>query len=85
MKTKAKIRIDRKAKLCTLADCPIGLFLYQDTLCFKSEYGDNDGFVHAYIVWSGEYLWGSPNAKTKYEQSQLMVLPLKVIEDVQSN
>lgn len=41
-----------------LAKCPIGLFYYKDELCLKTEYGNNEGRIDAYIVSSGEFFWG---------------------------
>jgi hypothetical protein len=44
----------------TLAECPIGLFVSADgELCLKTEYGDNEGRIDAYIVSSGEFFWGA--------------------------
>ncbi len=42
---------------CTLAECPAGLFVYGDTLCFKSEYR-HEGHTEAFVVESGEAFWG---------------------------
>ena len=43
----------------TLAECPIGLFLADSgELCLKTEYGNNEGRIDAYIVSSGEFFWG---------------------------
>lgn len=43
----------------TLAECPIGLFVSAaGNLCLKTEYGNNDGRIDAYIVSSGEFFWG---------------------------
>lgn len=43
----------------SLAACPIGLFVSHDgELCLKTEYGDNNGRIDAYIVSSGEFFWG---------------------------
>lgn len=57
-------------KLIPLRDCPIGLFMAGDTLCVKTEYGNDD----AYIVWSGERFWGG--AKTYDEIGNALVLPI---------
>ena len=58
-----------KNKLVKLKDCPIGLFIKGNTLCVKTEYGNE-----SYIVWSGEYFWGG--AKTKAEIGEVLVLPI---------
>lgn len=54
---------------CTLDECTPGLFLFNNTIGFKSEYGDCEVFV----VESGEYFWGG--ATTKEEQKKLKVIP----------
>jgi hypothetical protein len=43
-----------------LSRCPIGLFVFGDELCLKTEYGTNDGRIDAYIVSTGEFFWGDP-------------------------
>ena len=58
-----------------LVDCPIGLFWSKDgTLCLKTEYGDGDGRIDAYIVPSGEFFWGG--ARVAQEQRQVLVTPV---------
>ena len=52
-----------------LRDYPKGLFMHDDTLCVKTEYGNE-----AYIVWSGEYFWGG--AKTKEDIGNVLILPI---------
>jgi len=42
----------------TLADAPVGLFWCGETLALKTEYGNNEGRIDAYIVSSGEFFWG---------------------------
>jgi hypothetical protein len=66
----------KNKRLVKLKDCPIGLFIKNDTLCVKTEYGNND----AYIVWSGERFWGG--AKTIEEIGEVLVLPIsdKVVQ-----
>lgn len=65
----------KNKKLVKLKDCPIGLFVKGNTLCVKTEYGNE-----AYIVCSGEYFWGG--AKTKAEIGEVLVLPIndKVVQ-----
>jgi hypothetical protein len=65
--------------LVSLAECPIGLFLHDDELCLKTEYGNNDGRIDAYIVSSGEFFWGSPPQTIASQRAQL-VNPVKCIE-----
>lgn len=56
----------------SLASCPIGLFVSASgELCLKTEYGNNDGRIDAYIVSSGEFFWGG--ATTPKEQRQVQV------------
>lgn len=62
-------------KTLPLRDCPPGLFKHGRTLCFKSEYGNNEGRIDAYIVSSGEFFWGG-TTKPK-DQAALMVTPVK--------
>lgn len=68
-----------KKSLVKLKDCPIGLFIKGDTLCEKTEYGNDD----AYIVWSGERFWGG--AKTLAELGDVLVLPIsdKVVQRIE--
>lgn len=43
---------------CALRDCPPGLFIFGQSLGFKSEYVGNDGRIDAFCVESGEIFWG---------------------------
>lgn len=61
--------------LMSLAECPIGLFWAGDTLGFKSEYGNNDGSIDAFIVSSGEFFWGPP-PQTIPRQRAMLVCPI---------
>ena len=65
--------------LVKLKDCPIGLFITNNTLCVKTEYGNDD----AYIVWSGERFWGG--AKKIAEIGEVLVLPIndKVVQRIE--
>lgn len=69
----------------SLRDAEPGLYWFEGTLIFKSEYkterkrnGVGTGFWQpdAYVVESGEYFWGG--AKTSEERSQLMLTPVRV-------
>ena len=64
----------------TLNKCPEGLFIFGNTLGFKSEYATmcKDGFaqVDAYCVESGEYFWGGTSDSK--ERAKLMVTPLLI-------
>lgn len=59
----------------TLADCPIGLFRCHDELCVKTEYGNNEGRINAYIVSSGEFFWGG-HPQTIANQRAQIVYPI---------
>ena len=57
----------------TLADCPIGLFMSDSgELCLKTEYGNNEGRIDAYIVSSGEFFWGSAPQTIASQRAQLV-------------
>ena len=58
----------------TLADCPIGLFMKGTELCLKTEYGNNEGRIDAYIVSSGEFFWGG--AMLPEDQRKVLVRPV---------
>ena len=63
-------------KWVTLAECPIGLFINRwGGLCLKTEYGNNDGRIDAYIVSSGEFFWGD-HPQTIANQRRQNVLPV---------
>lgn len=60
----------------TLLDCPVGLFLNSfGYVCLKTEYGNNEGRIDAYIVDSGEFFWGE-HPQTIANQRQQLVTPL---------
>lgn len=63
----------KKNKACTFEECPIGLFLKDNELCLKTEYG-----LEAYIISSGEMFWGG--AKTGEDLRKVIVTPCKVKE-----
>ena len=68
----------KRSKLVKLEDCPIGLFIKDDTLCVKTEYGND-----AYVVCSGEFFWGG--TATQDERNKVMVLPIsdKVVQKLE--
>lgn len=60
----------------TLAECPVGLFLSAyGELCLKTEYGNNQGRIDAYIVSSGEFFWGG-QPQTISNQRVQKVMPM---------
>lgn len=65
--------------LVTLDECPEGLFWFNGTIGFKSEYGSQtyEGGPYqcdAYVVSTGEYFWGG--AKSVTERGDLLVQPI---------
>lgn len=68
-----RMRLDKEY---TLETCPPGLFLFDRTLGFKTEYRDTNG-PEAYVVASGEYFWGGV-AGLKDARRQLVVIPLRI-------
>ncbi len=57
----------------TLAECPIGLFMSEaGMLCLKTEYGNNEGRIDAYIVESGEMFWGAQPQTITSQRAQLV-------------
>ena len=68
-------------KLCTLKDCPNGLFVYSGSYGFKTEYKTIDRakgtwLSDAYVLESGEYFWGG--AATATERENLIVTPVAI-------
>ncbi len=61
-------------RTCSLKDAAPGLFLYDGCLCMKTEYGDNDGGIDAFIVSTGERFWGGQT--NKHLVAGLFVSPL---------
>ncbi|MGL4638729.1 MAG: hypothetical protein ACRCVX_03210, partial [Shewanella sp.] len=60
-----------------LSDCPVGLFFFGETLCLKTEYGNNEGRIDAFIVDSGEFFWGFA-PQTIQSQRDCLVHPVKI-------
>ena len=58
---------------CKLSECPPGLFVYQGSVCFKTEYRV-DGFSECYAE-SGEVFWGGTSDKELREE--LVVQPCR--------
>jgi len=55
-----------------LDECPIGLFMAGGELCLKTEYGNNDGRIDAYIVSSGEMFWGAAPQTVASQRAQMV-------------
>lgn len=66
-------KIARWKRRTTLENCPIGMFECGGELCLKTEYGNNDGRIDAFIVSSGEFFWGG--AQTPTDQRKVLVTP----------
>ena len=73
-----KLIVDPNGWPCKLQECPPGHFVYGDSLCFKTEYGELEVYNGA-----GEAFWGG--AKTKADVGALVVQPVthEWIEDVE--
>jgi hypothetical protein len=70
-----------KRRSVSLAACPIGLFVSKrGTLALKTEYGNNEGRIDAYIVSSGEFFWGE-QPQTIANQRAQRVFPVVITED----
>jgi hypothetical protein len=54
------------------------LFTCDGELCLKTEYGNNDGRIDAYIVSSGEFFWGA-QPQTIASQRVQMVRPVECV------
>lgn len=55
-----------------MKDCPIGLFWSDHELCLKTEYGNNEGRIDAYIVSTGEFFWGNAPQTIASQREQLV-------------
>ena len=69
----------------TLAACPIGLFLASSgELCLKTEYGNNEGRIDAYIVSTGEFFWGEHPQTIENQRKQIVmpVVPAVIVPDL---
>lgn len=61
----------------TLEKLPSGsLFIYNGTICLKSEYISDEGAIEAYIVGSGEMFWGGTTIAEKL--NKLKVKKIKI-------
>ena len=57
--------ITKKKRKVRLGNCPIGLFLFQDEVCLKTEYWSN-GKPECFIVSSGEFFCGGVTNNDEY-------------------
>ena len=73
----AAIILTPRNRRVQLINCPVGLFLYRGQLCLKTEYGNNQGRLDAYIVSSGEFFWGDAPQTIESQRAQL-VTPVDV-------
>ena len=65
--------ITKKKRKVRLGNCPIGLFMFQDEVCLKTEYWSN-GKPECFIVSSGEFFCGGVADNDEY--FDLFVIPL---------
>ena len=56
-----------------LEDCPVGLFMWGDELCLKTEYGDHS-VINAYVASSGEFFAGGTASAS--ERRKVKVRPV---------
>ena len=63
-----------------LKNCYVGLFLFGDTLCVKTEYmtksADGRCYSDCYICSTGECFWGGTHSFE--ERDNLMVYPIEI-------
>ena len=67
--------ITKKKRKVRLGNCPIGLFVFQDEICLKTEYWSN-GKPECFIVSSGEFFCGGVTDNDEY--FYLFVIPLNI-------
>lgn len=67
-------------KLVPLRDCPIGLFMCEDTLCVKTRY-DNK----SYIVWNGEYFLDGVKSHKKIGDILVLPIPDNVVSNLEQD
>lgn len=59
---------------CPLRECPAGLFLFDGSLHFRSEYRNENKQVEAFCLEGGEFFWGG--AKSNEDREALTVTPV---------
>lgn len=74
--------IKKQKRKVKLGKCPIGLFLFEEILCLKTEYWNN-GKPECYIVSSGEFFVGGVLEEDKF--LNLLVTPLNIEMDYYNN
>lgn len=67
-----RLLIEPDGWTCPLRECPPGFFIFEDRLCFKSEYL-NDGDIEVFNE-AGEYFWGGMSMKA--DRDSLIVQPV---------
>jgi len=58
---------------CTLGECPAGLFVHGDDLCFKTDYTD-DGKMEVYLE-NGEAFWAG--CRSQEDLRKVIVQPVE--------
>ena len=69
--------VRRVGRLTTLDKCPPGMFEFNGSFGFKTEYSDPHLGPEAYCVESGEVFWGG--ATNNLQRGSLLVQPVEVI------
>lgn len=59
--------------VCTLLECPPGHFMFEEHLCFKTEYRTDNGELEVFCE-SGEAFWGGTSNFNK--RDKLIVQPV---------
>lgn len=75
---KKSLLIEPNGWPCELQSCPAGLFLFGETLGFKSEYN----LEPPYVVESGEVFWGGTN--NDMDRALLIVQPCRAVWKVRA-
>lgn len=72
------MKIIKKSLPCRLVDCPPGLFMYNGTLGFKSEYFASTPIkMEVFCVESGEFFWGGTS--DFLIRAHLLVTPMQIV------
>lgn len=70
-----RLEIEPQGWPCKLKECPPGHFMFQDSLCFKSEYMP-DNRLEVFCD-TGECFWGGTN--TDKDREELCVQPVVAV------
>lgn len=68
-----KLVLNQNGEPCMLKKCPTGLFIFNNSVCMKSEYYTDKGEIEAYNE-VGEFFWGG--TESYVERDKLIVQPV---------